>query len=42
MQAGKRPVCDGDLRIVHLPLTVIFEWSDEIVADYDSETYTIL
>lgn len=38
----ERPVGEGDLRIVNLPVKVIFEWSDKIVADYDSETDTIL
>jgi len=38
----ERPVGDGDLRIVNLPVKVIFQWSDKIVADYDSETDTIL
>jgi len=38
----ERPVGDGDLRIVNLPVQVVFEWSDKIVADYDSETDTIL
>jgi hypothetical protein len=37
-----RPVGNGDLRIVNMPVNVIFEWSDKIVADYDSETDTIL
>jgi len=36
------PVDDGDLRIVNLPVKVIFEWSDKIISDYDSETDTIL
>jgi hypothetical protein len=27
---------------VNLPVQVVFEWSDKIVADYDSETDTIL
>lgn len=35
-------VGSGDLRIVNLPVKVIFEWSDKIVADYDSETNTVL
>lgn len=38
----ERPVGDNDLRIVNLPVKVIFEWSDKIVADYDSETDTVL
>ncbi len=38
----ERPVGDGDLRIVNLPVKVFFEWSDKIVADYDSETDTVL
>lgn len=36
------PVGDGDLRIVNLPVKCIFQWSDKIIADYDSETDTIL
>lgn len=32
----------GDIRIVNLPVQVVFEWSDKIVADYDSETDTVL
>ena len=36
------PVNDGDLRIVNLPVEVLFEWSDKIIADYDSETDIIL
>ena len=35
-------ICDGDLRIANLPVKVIFEWSNKIVADYDSETNTVL
>ena len=35
-------VCSGDIRIVNLPVQVPFEWSDKIVADYDSETDTVL
>lgn len=35
-------VGSGDLRVINLPVKVIFEWSDKIVADYDSETDTIL
>lgn len=31
-------ISDGDIRIVNLPVKVIFEWSDEIVSDYDKET----
>ena len=38
----ERPVGDGDLRIVNLPVQVVFEWSDKIISDYDSETNTIL
>jgi len=38
----ERPVGDADIRIVNLPVKVIFEWSDKIVADYDSETDTTL
>lgn len=36
------PVKNNDLRIVNLSVKVIFEWSDKIVADYDSETDTVL
>lgn len=32
------PIMNGDLRVVTLPVKVVFEWSDKIVADYDSET----
>ena len=35
-------VGSGDIRIVNLPVQVVFEWSDKIVADYDSETDTVL
>jgi hypothetical protein len=35
-------VGNGDIRIVNLPVRVLFEWSDKIVADYDSETDTVL
>lgn len=35
-------VGSGDIRIVNLPVQVSFEWSDKIVADYDSETDTVL
>ena len=35
-------ICDGDLIIVNLPVRAIFELSDKIVADYDSETNTVL
>lgn len=35
-------VGNGDIRIVNLPVQVVFEWSDKIVADYDSETDTVL
>ena len=35
-------VGSGDIRIVNLPVQVLFEWSDKIVADYDSETDTVL
>jgi hypothetical protein len=33
-----RVVASGDIRIVTLPVRCVFEWSDEIVADYDEET----
>lgn len=36
------PVGNGDIRIVNLPVQVKFEWSDKIIADYDSETDTVL
>jgi hypothetical protein len=36
------PIANGDIRIVELPMEVLFEWSDKIVADYDSETDTVL
>lgn len=32
----------GDLRRVYLPVEVLIEWSDKIIADYDIETDTIL
>ena len=32
----------GDIRVVNLPVQALFVWSDEIVADYDSETDTVL
>lgn len=35
-------IASGDIRIVNLPVKVLFEWSDKIVADYDSETDTVL
>lgn len=35
-------VGSGDIRIVNLPVQVLFEWSDKIIADYDSETDTVL
>ncbi|MBN2776822.1 MAG: hypothetical protein JXR36_04225 [Bacteroidales bacterium] len=35
-------VSSGDLRIVNLPVEVIFEWSDKIIVNYDSETDTVL
>jgi hypothetical protein len=31
-------VGSGDIRVVTLPVQCVFEWSDEIVADYDAET----
>tara|TARA_R110000772_G_scaffold268686_3_gene397512 strand:+ start:2163 stop:2519 length:357 start_codon:yes stop_codon:yes gene_type:complete len=30
-------ISDNDLGIVSLPVKVVFEWSDEIVAEYDFE-----
>lgn len=41
-QLQQRNVGSGDIRIVNLPVKVVFEWSDKIVADYDSETDTVL
>lgn len=38
----ERHIGDGDLRIVALPVKVLFEWSDRIIADYDPETDTVL
>lgn len=38
----EKPVGDGDIRVVNLPVKVLFEWSDQIVADYDKETDTVL
>jgi len=31
----------GDIAIVSLPVKVLFEWSNEIIDDYDDETNTI-
>jgi len=28
-------ICAGDIRMVYLPVKVIFEWSDKIVSDHD-------
>ena len=39
---GYDTVSTGDVRVVNLPVQVVFTWSDEIVADYDSETDEIL
>lgn len=36
------PPIDGDVRIVVMPIKVLFRWSDKIVADVDSETGEIL
>jgi hypothetical protein len=38
----RNDIQNGDLRIVNLPVKVIFEWSDKIVSDYDSETDTVI
>lgn len=35
-------VKSGDIRIVNIPVKVLFEYSDKIVADFDSETNTVL
>lgn len=32
------PPVPGELATVELPVRVVFEWSDKIVADYDAET----
>lgn len=37
-QQKERPIGDGDLRIVNLPVQVLFEWSDKIMFDHDPET----
>ena len=36
------PPKHGDIRVVNLPVTVVFKWSDEIVSEYDSETDTVV
>lgn len=36
------PPSNGDIRQVNLPVKVVFEWSDKIIADYDIETDTVL
>jgi hypothetical protein len=41
-QQSDVPLSDGDIRIVSLPVKVIIKWSDQIVADYDSETKEVL
>lgn len=42
-QLGQRSVVSsGDIRIVNLPVQVIFEWSDRIISEYDSETDAVL
>lgn len=41
-KTNERPIMDGDVRIVNLPVKVVFEWSDKIIADYDQETDTVL
>lgn len=38
----KDHIHNGDIRIVNLPVKVMFSWSDKIIADYDSETDTVL
>lgn len=35
---SKSPPRHNELRIVSLPVKVLFEWSDTIVVDYDPET----
>ena len=37
-----KQISHGDIRVVNLPVQVLFVWSDEIIADYDSETDTVL
>lgn len=32
----------GDIRVVNLPVKVVFDWSDEIIAEYDYETDTVV
>jgi hypothetical protein len=34
----ERPVGENDLRVVNLPVRVIFKWSDKIVDDYDCDS----
>lgn len=36
------PVSNGDMREVTLPVKVICEWSDEIIAEYDYENDVVL
>jgi hypothetical protein len=42
LQLQQPNVGSSDIRIVRLPVQVLFEWSDKIVVDYDSETDTVL
>lgn len=35
-------ISNGDIRVVSVPVKVLFEWSDKIVSDYDSETDTVI
>lgn len=39
---GHKSPVHGDMGIINVPVKVIFEWSDKIIADYDSETDTVL
>jgi hypothetical protein len=38
----EKPVADGDLREVLLPVKTVFEWSDKIVKEYDYENDKVL
>lgn len=38
----EKPVGDGDIRVVNLPVEVLFKHSDKIPVDYDSDTNTVL
>jgi len=41
-QQSDEPLSNGDIRIVSLPVKVRVKWSEQIVADYDSETKEVL